>query len=155
MTTLRLILSLLLATAVWSTEPALTATDIWTRATAPSAANGAVFLTLSNTGDADLRITAANSPACANAELHGHRATATGMQMYELDALTVPAKGKLELVPGGLHVMLLGLTAPLKEGATVTLDLTVEGAAAPLRLEAKVLGIAAMGLTAEASCCPE
>ena len=51
--------------------------------------------------------------------------------------------------------MLLGLTAPLKEGATVALALTVEGAAAPLQVEAKVLGIAAMGLAAETSCCPK
>lgn len=140
----RLLVCLLLCSMAWSAESTLTVEAPWARATAPSAANGAVFLTLINSGDAEVRITAAASSASSTAELHGHRAVAGGMQMYQLDGLTVPAKGKVELAPGGLHVMLFGLTAPLKEGTSITLDLTVAGAASPLHVVVPVLGIAAM-----------
>jgi copper(I)-binding protein len=154
MTDLRFVLPLLLASLAWSAEPTLTIERAWARATAPSAANGAVFFDVVNHGDVEVRITAASSAACATAELHGHRKTETGVQMYQLDALTVPAKGRVTLAPGGLHVMLMGLAAPLKEGATVTVDLTVAGASAPVGVKATVLGIAAMGL-ADAKCCAQ
>lgn len=153
MIAIRILLLGICAAALWCAEPAVTVTRAWARATAPSAANGAVFFTLENSGDVDAQITAVHGTVSALAELHGHRTTENGVQMYQLDGLLVPAKSSVELAPGGLHVMLLGLTAPLKEGTTITLDLTLAGAEAPLHVEAKVLGIAAMGL--DDSCCHE
>ena len=44
--------------------------------------------------------------------------------------IAVPAEGMAELKPGGLHVMLLGLAAPLAEGATIPVTLTFEKAGA-------------------------
>ncbi|MBL6431381.1 MAG: copper chaperone PCu(A)C [Alphaproteobacteria bacterium] len=49
------------------------------------------------------------------------------MKMREMaDGIPVPPKGTLELKPGSYHVMFLGLTAPLVEGATVPVTLTFE-----------------------------
>ena len=51
------------------------------------------------------------------------------MQMRELsDGLALPAGKLIELKPGGVHVMLMGLKQPLKTGDTVVLNLVVEGA---------------------------
>jgi copper(I)-binding protein len=151
MSFLRLFLIPACAAAVWGAEPTLSADHPWARATAPTAANGAVFLGLVNAGEAEARVIAVSSPACASAELHGHRPTAGGVEMYRLDGITIPAKGRVDLAPGGMHVMLFGLKAPLQEGGIVALDLTVAGATAPMHVEAAVLGIAALG--PEPDCC--
>jgi copper(I)-binding protein len=38
----------------------------------------------------------------------------------------VPARGEVSLRPGGLHLMLFGLAAPLAEGDTVQMTLTLD-----------------------------
>jgi hypothetical protein len=48
----------------------------------------------------------------ARAELHETRETAGIMRMAAVKAIAIPAGGKLEMRPGGLHVMLFGLTPP-------------------------------------------
>ena len=106
---------------------------------------------LSNSGSSELRITAASSTVAQQVELHGHRRTERGVEMYRLDAMTVPSGGRTELKPGGMHIMLIGLHAPLAEGTTIELQLTVEGERSPVTVAVPVLGIAAMG--PEASCC--
>ena len=45
------------------------------------------------------------------------------MGMRRLDAVALPAGGRVMLAPGGRHAMLLGLAAPLKEGASFPLTL--------------------------------
>jgi copper(I)-binding protein len=50
--------------------------------------------------------------------------------MRMLDKLTIPAGGKLEMKPGGTHLMLMGLTGPLKAGESLPLTLTFEKAGA-------------------------
>ena len=44
------------------------------------------------------------------------------MKMAPVKGIIVPAKGKVELKPGGLHVMLFELKKPLKEGDTINAD---------------------------------
>jgi periplasmic copper chaperone A len=39
---------------------------------------------------------------------------------------TIPAKGSLELAPGGNHLMLMDLTGPIKAGDDVTFTLTMK-----------------------------
>ena len=100
-------------------------------ATAPSAKNGGAFMTIRNTGHADDRLVAAASPAAARAELHTHIMADGIMKMRPVEGgIAVPAEGMAELKPGGLHVMLLGLAAPLAEGATIPVTLTFEKAGA-------------------------
>jgi len=46
------------------------------------------------------------------------------MKMRPVEDIDVPPAAPVELKPGGLHIMLLGLTAPLKEGDSFPLTLT-------------------------------
>jgi copper(I)-binding protein len=47
------------------------------------------------------------------------------MKMNELpDGIPVPAGATVTLSPGGLHLMMMGLKAPLVEGETVPVTLT-------------------------------
>jgi copper(I)-binding protein len=50
------------------------------------------------------------------------------MKMRPLPAVDIKAGGQAELKPGGMHIMLVGLAAPLKEGQTFPLTLTFEKA---------------------------
>ena len=51
------------------------------------------------------------------------------MRMRELDGgLPIPAGGSVDLKPGGYHIMFMDLAAPLVEGETVEVVLTVERA---------------------------
>ena len=52
-----------------------------------------------------------------------------GRKMRAIDALALPAGQPVQLKPGGHHIMLLDLKAPLAEGATVPLTLLFKDAA--------------------------
>lgn len=102
----------------------------WARATASSAANGAVYLTIVNHGAGADTLTAAATPAAAKAELHTSLSDNGVMKMRPLAAVAVKAGGSAEFKPGGMHIMLLGLKQPLKAGDSFPLTLTFEKAGA-------------------------
>jgi periplasmic copper chaperone A len=98
----------------------------WARATASSQGNGAAYLTVTNNGAAD-RILGAQSPVASRVELHTHGMDDAGvMRMRQVEAVDLPAGEVTELKPGGLHIMLIGLAAPLAEGETFPLSLVLE-----------------------------
>ena len=65
-------------------------------------------------------------------------------RMAHVEAAEIPAGGELTLEPGGMHVMLMELTTPLKEGATFPLTLTFE-AGGEITVEMPVFGPGATG----------
>lgn len=100
----------------------------WARATAPGAPAGAAYLTVTNSGSQPDRLVAASTPVATMAELHTHIHDNGVMRMRPVDAIDVPAGGTVALKPGGLHVMLMGLTRPLAQGSTFDVTLTFEKA---------------------------
>ncbi|MCE1180639.1 MAG: copper chaperone PCu(A)C [Micrococcales bacterium] len=87
------------------------------------------FGTLKNSTGAPIHIVKATSPVSPMVELHETvKDSATGqMVMRETkDGFTVPAGGTFELKPGGNHVMLMGLTSPIKTGDTTKVTLVAE-----------------------------
>lgn len=50
------------------------------------------------------------------------------MRMRPLAKVDLPAGGRIEMKPGGHHIMLLGLTGDLRPGDTVTVRLRFEKA---------------------------
>jgi len=80
------------------------------------------YMTVANRGAADALVGA--SCTCARAvELHVMSHQGGVMRMDKVDSLAVPARGRLELKPGGAHLMFLGLKAPLKAGTDVPVTL--------------------------------
>lgn len=87
------------------------------------------YLTL--TASADDRLISVASPAAATAEIHEMSTEGGVMRMSQLkDGLPLPAGEAVALAPGGDHIMLIGVTAPLKAGDVVSLTLTFEHAQA-------------------------
>ncbi len=101
----------------------------YARSASPTAKTGAAFMQIINHGEAD-RLTGASSPAADLVQLHTHMESDDGvMQMMHVEeGFDLPAEDTLSLERGGKHVMLMGLTAPLEQGATVPVTLTFEKA---------------------------
>jgi copper(I)-binding protein len=117
--------------------PQLLVEDAWARQPAVAGGNSAVYFHLRNrSGQAD-RLVGVSSPV-ATAELHQSVAREDGvMGMEPVSQVEIPAGGDIEFEPGGLHVMIMGLTMPLAAGDTLPLVLEFERSA-PIELDVAV-----------------
>lgn len=95
----------------------------WTRPTAAGMSMGVAYFLVRNDGAADDAIVSASSPAAARVEMH-QTTLADGMaRMRPLKKIAVPAKGRVAVSPGGIHLMLVDLAGPLVAGTRVPLIL--------------------------------
>ena len=99
----------------------------YARPTAPSQPTGGGYLKLVNKGPAD-RLLSASAPIASGVEMHSMGMEGDVMRMREVDAIDVPAGKTVELKPGGLHLMFVGLKAPLAAGQRFPLKLKFEKA---------------------------
>ena len=127
---LALLLAMPLAGLGGAAQADIRVRDAYARTSGPAAMAGAVFFEIENDGAADDRLIAAETQVAQHAALHSHQEGADGVMRMRPVAggLPVAAGSRVALVRGGLHVMLMGLTAPLTEGATFPLVLTFEEA---------------------------
>lgn len=89
--------------------------------------NGAAYMVVLNGTDAPVRLAAAASDVAAAVELHETIEENGVMKMVpQLDGFEIPAGGSVELKPGGKHVMLIGLVAPLEVGKPFSLTLSFD-----------------------------
>lgn len=109
------------------TAGTLTLENGWTRA-AGQGRQGGGFVTIRNTGTQEDRLVAASSPAAARVELHTSLREGDVMRMRPVETIAVPAGGSVTLAPGGMHLMLLGLTRSMEVGQTIPLTLRFERA---------------------------
>jgi copper(I)-binding protein len=102
----------------------------WARATVPGQKAGGAFLTIENRGTQNDRLLSAKAPAdrVGHTELHTMSMEGNVMRMREVAAIEVPAGQTVKLEPGGLHLMLMGLSSPLKAGEKLPVVLTFEKA---------------------------
>jgi copper(I)-binding protein len=100
------------------------ASDAWVRGTVAGQQSTGAFMRLTSAADATLVGVA--SPAAKVAEIHEMKHEGGMMKMSAVARLPLPAGTAVELTPGGLHVMLMGLAQPLKEGDSVPITLTFE-----------------------------
>lgn len=100
------------------------------RATPPGAKVAGVFVTIENTGSQSDRLLSVATPMAAVAELHEMSVDAGVMRMRGVAALDVRPGEKLQLKPGGYHVMLSELKQPLKVGDKFPLTLRFQNAGA-------------------------
>ncbi len=110
-----------------SDEP-VTTSDMWARPTAPDATNAAFYGTITNNSDQDITLEAGYSKVCDEIEIHNSTLEDEIISMGPADpAETQLSPGEsMDLEPMGLHVMCLGVTEPLVEGSTITLELTFD-----------------------------
>ena len=97
----------------------------------PGTTNGAAYVaTLENTGNSADRLLRATTPAAARVELHTMAVDPQGvMRMREIDGIALAPHGRVGMRPGmGVHMMLIGLKEPLKDGVRFPMTLEFERA---------------------------
>ncbi len=107
---------------------ALKIDQLWARPTVAGQSAGGGFLSVQNSGSKPDRLLGGSSPAAAAVEVHEMRMEGDVMRMREIKALELPAGKRVTLAPGGFHLMLVGLKAPLKLGDKVPVKLRFEAA---------------------------
>jgi copper(I)-binding protein len=107
----------------------LVITQPWSRATPGGAKIAGGFLTIENKGAAPDRLTAVSGDVAGKVEIHEMAMNNGVMTMRPLDKGLAIEPGKtVKLAPGGLHLMLMDLKSPLKQGDKVPLTLDFEKA---------------------------
>ena len=102
--------------------------DAWARPAA-SGDNGAVYFIISNATDTDDRLLSVSTDVASAAEVHVSMMDSNGvMSMQMQEAFAIPAQQEVIFKPGGLHVMLIGLSQDLNIGDTISLTLNFEAA---------------------------
>ena len=80
-------------------------------------------MVIKNSGKVDRKLVEASNPASKVTELHTHLNEGGVMKMRQIPFIEVKANGEAELKPGSLHVMMIDLTAALKEGESIAITL--------------------------------
>lgn len=115
------------STAAGATAP--TVSRQWARTSPAGATTGVAYFTVTSPTDDRLIGVAVDRGVAMMAQLHESTMGTDGqMSMQPAAAVELKAGTPLVLQPGGYHVMLMQLAAPLVKGGTVTLTLTFEKA---------------------------
>jgi len=106
---------LLVAACGEQKSPQIELQNAWARPTAGQAP-AAVYVTIENKSASDDRLTGAFSDRAAMAMVHQNELVDGVSRMRMAGEINIPAGERIEMAPGGTHVMLEGLRAPLKTG---------------------------------------
>jgi periplasmic copper chaperone A len=114
------------AMALGAASPALAAPQVqaaWSRPAAQGT-TGAGFMTLANPDAKPDALVAVETPMAREVQIHQSSMRGGIASMAKAARVPVPAGGRVTFAPGGYHLMLMGLTKPLKAGDTVPVTLT-------------------------------
>lgn len=115
----------------------------WVRGTTASQKTTGAFMTIISSGDAAL--VAATSPAAGIVEIHEMRMDGSAMRMRQVDELALPAGKRVDLNPGGYHIMLMDLRQQMRAGTKVPLLLKIrnrDGTLTEVAVTAEVTSVA-------------
>lgn len=113
----------------------------WARASLGNAPNSAAYMTLETMGAEPDRLISGSTPVAKKVELHTHVMEGGVAKMRPVAAIEVAPGEPTVLEPGGLHIMLRGLTQKLDAGTTMPLTLVFEHAG-EVTLDVPVKGMA-------------
>jgi periplasmic copper chaperone A len=123
----------------------LVITQAWSRATPGGAKIAGGYLTIENKGAAPDRLIGGSADVSDKVQVHEMAVNNGVMTMRPLDKGLVIEPGKIvKLAPGGYHLMLMDLKAPLKQGDKVPVTLEFEKAG-KVKLSLDVQGVGAPG----------
>lgn len=123
--------------------------DAWVRATVPGQRATGAFMKI--TAPAGAQLVGAQSTVAGVTQVHEMKLVDGVMSMRAVEGgIELPAGKAVELKPGGYHVMLMDLKAPLLKDTQITLTLLLKDAKGASQFELK-LPVLATGPSAPAS----
>ena len=126
--------ALLLASFVTNETHAQTSTNTitveqaWARATPGGARTGAAYMTLINNGTSTDQLLRATTPVADQVQFHKETEDNGVSRMREVHNVELSPGGKITFKPGDMHMMIVGIKQPLKEGQSFPLTLQFEKA---------------------------
>jgi copper(I)-binding protein len=110
-------------------DPHLSFSSMQMRATAPGMPSSAAYVSIANHGDTADRLIAAKTAVARSVEIHSMEMDNGVMRMRAVyGGLPIAAGEAVHLAPGGLHIMLMGLTMQLAAGSQHEITLVFEKA---------------------------
>ncbi len=109
-------------------ESSLELSDSWVRPTLGAGRTTAAYVTITNAGTSADRLIAAEVPNATAVEIHTAGMSDGVMRMRRVEGVDIASGGTIQLAPGGLHIMVIGLTEPITIGDQVELTLVFEKA---------------------------
>ncbi|PLA74548.1 hypothetical protein CYQ88_05565 [Hydrogenovibrio sp. SC-1] len=100
--------------------------DAYVRIAPPNALATAAFMELENESNDDHALVSAKTTINQTTELHTHINDNGVMKMRQVSQIDLPADQEVKLQPGGFHIMLIGLNAPIQEGQHIQIELKFE-----------------------------
>jgi copper(I)-binding protein len=123
---------------------ALQISAAWARATPKGAQIGGGYLRITNTGKTPDRLIGGVTPAAGRVEVHEMSMDGGVMKMRQLSSgLEIKPGETVELKPGGVHLMFVGLKQQLQQGGHVMATLEFEKAG-KVDVDFGVAGVGAM-----------
>lgn len=89
-------------------------------------ANGAAYMVIENQGGASDKLLSVSSDVAQFIEVHKTEMQDGVMRMMPVEFIEIPANSRVELKPGGFHIMLIGLKRDLVPGDEINLILNFE-----------------------------
>src|SRR5438874_234182 len=128
-TILTAILSLSLAGAAHAAGPGpMSLSNLEIRSAPKGMPTTAAYLIIANTGKSADKLLSVDCACATAAMMHESQNKGGVSSMAMLTSVDVPAGGKVVFKPTGLHIMLVGLKAPLKQGGVQVMTLTFQKA---------------------------
>ena len=106
--------------------PSVLTSGAWVGEPLKGRTDTAAFVVIENRSAVDRALVGASTDAAEKVELHEMRMDAAMMRMSPVQRIALPAGGKVELKPGGLHLMLFGLKKPPAPGDEMALKLMLD-----------------------------
>jgi copper(I)-binding protein len=91
------------------------AVQAWSRATPPGASSAAIYGLFENNSSHEMRVAEISFTGARHAMIH-RTVEDEGMARMVHGEILVPPGERYELKPGGLHIMLMGVSFPLLQG---------------------------------------
>ncbi|MGA0117195.1 MAG: copper chaperone PCu(A)C [Ilumatobacteraceae bacterium] len=105
--------------------PNITISSQWARTSPMATDMGAAYMTINSDADDELVSASVDMSIAMMTQVHEMVMGDDGaMKMQEVEKIVIKAGTPTELKPGGYHVMLMGLKAPLETGSTISVTLT-------------------------------
>ncbi|SDK80080.1 hypothetical protein SAMN05192566_2476 [Methylophilus rhizosphaerae] len=98
--------------------------DAWVKPTMPGQPVAGAYMTL--VADKETEIVDLSSPVAGKTEVHSMSMQGNVMKMKRLARVKLKAGEKMELKPGGFHIMLMELNHQIKEGEVVPISLVTQ-----------------------------
>jgi copper(I)-binding protein len=118
--------------AAWAQATAPVAVQApWARASVQGQRTSGAYMTL--VAQEPLTLVGASSPVAASAELHEMKLEGDVMRMRQVDGIALKPREPVQLKPGGFHLMLNGLKAPLAPDTSIPVTLTFRASSGEAR----------------------